>query len=85
LQQATEYSAIPFSLLQARCDLWYSIFGENIHGIKEAPFPNLLWGGKENVKVYAGIRQRALRKGSQLVLTLARAPPKNWKKRNNRD
>jgi hypothetical protein len=32
------------------------------------------------VKVYAGSHQRALRKGSQLVLTLARAPPKNEKR-----
>ena len=31
------------------------------------------------VKVYAGSHQRALRKGSQLVLTLARAPSKNEK------
>jgi hypothetical protein len=31
---------------------------------------------KVKVKVYAGSHQRALRKGSQLVLTLARAPPK---------
>jgi hypothetical protein len=31
---------------------------------------------KKKVKVYAGSHQCALRKGSQLVLTLARAPPK---------
>jgi hypothetical protein len=31
---------------------------------------------KVKIKVYAGSHQRALRKGSQLVLTLARAPPK---------
>ena len=31
--------------------------------------------GCERVKVYAGSHQRAIRKGSQLVLTLARAPP----------
>ena len=37
------------------------------------------------VKVYARKHQPALRKGSQLVVTLARAPPKNEKKRNNRD
>jgi hypothetical protein len=37
---------------------------------------------KVKVKVYAGSHQRALRKGSQLVLTLARAPPKTRKKRN---
>jgi len=37
------------------------------------------------VKVYAGSHQRALRKGSQLVLTLARAPPEMRKKRNDRD
>ena len=35
---------------------------------------------KVKVKVYAGSHQRALRKGSQLVLTLARAPPKNEKR-----
>jgi hypothetical protein len=40
---------------------------------------------KVKVKVYAGSHQRALRKGSQLVLALARAPPKTRKKRNNRD
>jgi hypothetical protein len=32
---------------------------------------------KVNVKVYAGSHQRALRKGSQLVLTLARGPSEN--------
>jgi hypothetical protein len=32
---------------------------------------------KVKVKVYARSHQRALRKGSQLVLTLARAPPKD--------
>ena len=35
---------------------------------------------KVEVKVYTGSHQRALRKGSQLVLTLARAPPKNEKR-----
>jgi hypothetical protein len=35
-----------------------------------------LWLILANVKVYAGKHQRALRKGSQQVLTLARAPPK---------
>jgi len=40
---------------------------------------------KVKVKVCAGSHQRALRKGSQLVLTLARAPPRTRKKRNNRD
>jgi hypothetical protein len=34
----------------------------------------------KKVKVYAGSHQRALRKGSQLVLALARAPPKTRKK-----
>jgi hypothetical protein len=40
---------------------------------------------KVKVNVYAGSHRRALRKGSQLVLTLARAPPETRKKRNNRD
>jgi hypothetical protein len=36
------------------------------------------------VKVYTGIHQRALRKGSQLVLALARAPPKDKKEKQQR-
>jgi len=33
------------------------------------------------VKVYVASHQRALRKGSQLVLTLARAPPETRRKK----
>ena len=33
--------------------------------------------GIKEVKVYTGSYQRAIRKGSRLVLTLARAPPSN--------
>jgi len=40
---------------------------------------------KSKNKVYTGSHQRALRKCSQLVLTLASAPPIKRKKRNNRD
>jgi len=40
--------------------------------------------GKIEVKVYTGSHQRALRKGSQLVLTLARAPPKDKKEKQQR-
>ena len=40
---------------------------------------------KVKVKVYAGSYQRALRKSSELVLTLARAQPETRKKKNNRD
>ena len=36
------------------------------------------------VKVYTGSHQRALRKGSQLVLALARAPPKDKKEKQQR-
>jgi len=36
------------------------------------------------VKVYTGSHQRALRRGSQLVLTLARAPLKNKKEKQQR-
>jgi len=43
-------------------------------------FPLCWQQQKMKVKVYAGSHQRALRKGSQLVLTLARAPPETRKK-----
>jgi len=36
------------------------------------------------VKVYTGSHQRALRKGSQLVLALARAPPRDEKEKQQR-
>ena len=39
---------------------------------------------KVEVNIYAGKHQRALREGSQQVLTLSRAPPKIEEKRNNR-
>ena len=39
---------------------------------------------KEKVKVCTGSHQRALRKGSQLVLALARAPPKDEKEKQQR-
>ena len=40
---------------------------------------------KVKVKVYAGSHQRALRKGSQLVLTLARAPPNKTRKKTEEE
>ena len=57
--------------------LWCSL----LCGWVPSPFP-LIFSIK--VKVYTGSHQRAFKKGSQLVLTLARAPPKDEKEKQQR-
>jgi len=65
------------------CYLWVLSLKQARHGdhARSASKKSLILGlSPPPLIVYAGSHQRALRKGSQLVLTLARAPPKTRKK-----